>query len=214
MAERQITAQERVATGKGVARKLRVEGQVPAVVYGTNQPSRGLVVNERDISRLLMNGALGRLVRVNLDGEVVAALLKEAQTDPIRGDLLHVDFQAVDMDQEINTVVAISLTGEEERVVDGGVLAANLWELEITCLPGSIPDVIVVDVSGLSLGDNITVADLDLPEGVTSLTPEDETVVSVVAPAAEEEEEEEDVDVELIGEEEAEEEEEAAPEEE
>ncbi|MGI6038014.1 MAG: 50S ribosomal protein L25 [Limnochordia bacterium] len=190
MADVQLTAEPRAEIGKGVARKLRAVGKIPGVIYGSKEPSQGIIVDTRECSRLLNEGALGRLVKLNLAGKEKMVLFKDAQVDPVKGDLLHVDFHAVAMDEEISTIVSIRITGEEDRVSDGGVLASNLWELEVSCLPTNIPDEIAIDVSGLAVGENITVADIEAPEGVTILTSPEEVVVSVVAPVAEEEAEE------------------------
>ena len=199
----ELNAWTRSATGKGAARKLRSEGRVPAVVYGVKpQP---LVVEAQDCSRLVNEGALGRLLYLRLQDvdETKIVLFKDMQVHPIRGDIMHVDFHEVALDEEITTRVSIVIEGEEDRVADEGVFAVHLWEVEVSCLANQIPDNIVIDVSGMVIGDNLLVQDLEAPEGVNILTGPDEVVAAVVAPAdiVEEEEEEEDLEVDEAAEE-------------
>jgi len=185
----ELNAWTRSATGKGAARKLRAEGRVPAIVYGVEP--KPLVVDAQDCSRLVNEGALGRLVHLRLQdaGETKTVLFKDMQVHPVRGDIIHVDFHEVALDEEITTRVPIVIEGEENRDSDGGALAVHLWEVEISCLANQIPDSIVVDVSGMVIGENLLVQDLKAPEGVNILTSPDEVVAAVVAPAAAVEEE-------------------------
>jgi len=185
----ELNAWTRSATGKGAARKLRAEGRVPAIVYGVEP--KPLVVDAQDCSRLVNEGALGRLVHLRLQdvGETKTVLFKDMQVHPFRGDLLHVDFYEVALDEEITTRVPIVVEGEENRGSDGGVLAVQLWEVEISCLANQIPESIAVDVSRMTVGENLLVQDLEAPEEVKILTNHDQVVAAVVAPAAVVEEE-------------------------
>ena len=114
-------------------------------------------------------------------------LVKEAQFDPVKGAPLHLDFFQVSMQQKVVVKVPVALVGEEKRVNDGSVIDTALYELEVSCLPADIPAKIEVDISGLTMNNSITVADLQAPAGVEFVTPPNEAVVVAYAPRVEEE---------------------------
>ena len=164
---------------------------MPAIIYGGKNKPEPLQVSKRDIS-LLLSRASGEniLVELEIDGEKAGrlALMQEVQHAPLGGDILHVDFHAVSMDEMIEADVPLESTGIAEGVKTfGGLLEQNLRSLAIECLPRDLPDVITVDVSHLNIGDSIHVRDLPLPEGVTTRVPADLTAFSVLAPTVEEE---------------------------
>ncbi|MDI3280958.1 MAG: 50S ribosomal protein L25, partial [Bacillota bacterium] len=149
--------------------------------------NRLLKVEARALNRLVHEGAVGHLVDLSYTrGEkkqTRPVLIKEIQRDPVRGHLLHVDFHAVAMDEPVTTMVPVVLTGEGRRVSDGGIIQHGIRELEISCLPVHIPEHIEVDVSGLKLGESLKVGDLKVSKEIQILTPPEDVVVSVVAPA-------------------------------
>ncbi len=172
-------------------RKIKSEGAVPAVIYGGKTKAESLQVSKRDIS-LLLSHAAGEniLVELEIEGDKAGrlALVQEVQHSPLGGDILHVDFHAVSMDEMIEADVPLEPTGIPEGVKTfGGLLEQSLRSLEIECLPRDLPDVISVDVSHLKIGDAIHVRDLPLPEGVTTRVPADLTAFAVMAPTVEEE---------------------------
>ena len=114
-------------------------------------------------------------------------LVKEVQFDPVKGNPLHLDFLQVSMQQKVVMKVPVVLVGEEKRVNDGSVIDTALYEVEVSCLPADIPAKIEVDISGLTMGNSITVADLQAPEGIEFVTPATEAVVVAYAPRVEEE---------------------------
>lgn len=185
-----VTAEKRDGTGKGVARKLRRAGKIPAILYG-NGASVPLAVEAPEFQKQLAGGAEGHLVRLRIAGEATerAALVKEVQVDPILRQARHVDFQQVALDREVTTEVPVVLIGEENRSVDGGILSQVVRELSIACLPTQIPEHIAVDVSGLGIGESLSAADLQLPPGVRLVHEDaDETIVHVLVPAKQAEE--------------------------
>lgn len=188
MAQVTIAAETRLKTGKGSARRARRDGVVPGIIYGWETKPKTLSIDESSLERFLNSPASGGLVEVRVGEEKHTVLVKEIQRDPVRGHLLHVDFHKVRLDQEVQTLVPITVVGEEQRVSDGGILALSIHELPISCLPTHIPDAISVDVSSLAMGDTLTVADLELPEGVTTDEDLQSPIVSVVAPEEEVEE--------------------------
>lgn len=177
-----IPAGERTETGKGAANRVRREGNVPAVMYGPKIGNRNLYVSANTIEKLLASGAGGQLIDVAIGAEKHTVLIKEVQRDPARGDLLHVDFHKVDLDTEVQTTVPLVLVGEDARENDGGFSSQTLRDLQITCLPTKIPEQIEVDISGLKIGETLTVGDLTLPEGVQAMDDPDVAIVTIVAP--------------------------------
>ena len=186
-----LSATRRTATGRAAVRKIKARGTVPAIIYGGKNQAEPLQVSRRDIS-LILSHASGEniLVELEIDGEKSGrlALVQEVQHAPLGGDILHVDFHAVSMDEMIEADVPLEPIGTAEGVKTfGGLLEQALRSLEIECLPRDLPDVITVDVSHLNIGDAIHVREIPLPEGVTTRVPADLTAFSVLAPTVEEE---------------------------
>jgi large subunit ribosomal protein L25 len=186
-----LKAEPRVDVGRAAARKLRARGLIPAVIYGSNDKPQPLQVAARDINAM-MSQASGENVLVELeigdDGQSRTALVQEVQHSPVGGDIRHVDFHAISMDEMIQAEVPLEPTGIAIGVKTfGGLLEQSLRALAIECLPGDLPDRITVDVSQLNIGDSIHVRDIQLPAGVTAKVQQDLTAFSVVAPVVEEE---------------------------
>src|SRR5437870_438266 len=186
-----LKAEPRASVGRSAVRKLKARGIIPAVIYGGKDKPQPLQVAARDINAM-MSHASGENVLVELEiaGEKSnrAALVQEVQHSPVRGDIVHVDFHAISMDQMIQAEVPLEPTGTAVGVKTfGGLLEQSLRALAIECLPGDLPDRITVDVSQLNIGDSIHVRDIQLPPGVTPKAQPDLTAFSVVAPVVEEE---------------------------
>jgi large subunit ribosomal protein L25 len=196
--------------GSAEARRLRVRGFVPGVLYGRGAEPQPFVVGERDLRRVLtgQHGTHAILDVVVGDGGQKArhAVLKDYQLHPTRGELLHIDLQEVRLDQAIHAQVTVELVGDPEGVTMGGVLTQVTREVNVEALPMEVPDRLELDVSGLAIGDSLRVADLSVPEGVKLLDDDDVVLASVSAPRVEEPEE-------VLEEEEAAEGEEVPPEE-
>src|SRR6266536_2035957 len=186
-----LKAELRASVGRSAVRKLRARGLIPAVVYGSNNKPQPLQVAARDINAM-MSHASGENVLVELEiageGSSRTALVQEVQHSPVGGDIRHIDFHAVSMDQMIQAEVPLEPTGIAVGVKTfGGLLEQSLRSLAIECLPADLPDRITVDVSQLNIGDSIHVRDIQLPSGVTAKVQPDLTAFSVVAPVVEEE---------------------------
>ncbi|MDQ3198077.1 MAG: 50S ribosomal protein L25 [Verrucomicrobiota bacterium] len=186
-----LSATRRTGIGRSAVRKLKAQGSVPAIIYGGKNEPEPLQVSRRDIS-LMLSHASGEniLVELEIDGEKGSrvALMQEVQHAPLGGEILHVDFHAISMDEVIEAEVPLEPIGIPEGVKTfGGLLEQNVRSLEIECLPKDLPDVITVDVSHLVIGDSIHVREIPLPEGVTTSVPPDLTAFSVLAPKVEEE---------------------------
>ena len=185
MAHVSLTAQTRTEFGNGPTRRLRRQGLVPGIVYQSGGDSLPLALPGHDLKRTLVEGRTAVIDLVVGDARPQPVLVKDWQLHPVRGDVLHVDFQQVDLKVEIEASIPISLVGSSVGVRDGGVLDQPLREVVVSALPDSLPDHIEVDVSELQVGDSLTVADIQVPQGVT-ITSEPETVVaSVLAPTVE-----------------------------
>ena len=184
-----LNVQARTAGGTGDARRLRKTGLIPAIVYGKGIEPKCISVDATEW-QLLSRNELNILSLVE-DGKETLVLLKEVQHDPIRNRTRHLDFQAIRMDQKIKAHVAVrpghALPAGASA---GGLLEQNLHEIEVESLPQDLPEEIIVDVSGMNLGDIIHVGDIVMPEGVTAVTHADLVVFTEVDESAAAEEEE------------------------
>src|SRR3954467_12200898 len=180
-----LSAQRRTALGRSAVRKLKTIGAVPAVIYGAKNQPEALQVSKREINAVLAHASGENiLVELEIDGGANRlAMVQEVQHSPLGGDVLHIDFHAVSMDEMIEADVPLEAVGIANGVKNfGGLLEQNLRTLSIECLPRDLPDVITVDVSALNIGDAIHVRDIPLPRGVTAKMPPDLTAISVMAP--------------------------------
>jgi len=191
VAENTLAVELREATGKGVARKIRATGRVPAVIYGHGKASVSLTLDPVVLESMLRKSGAGINTLIELEGDTVVSgrtvLVKELQRDPVWGYVVHADLFEIDTSERISVSVPIHLTGIAEGVTMGGLIDHVLREIDLDCLPNAIPDSFEVDVTHLLVGEAIHVSDLEVPEGVHIRTHADLPVVSVVTPAVEEE---------------------------
>ncbi|ACL70867.1 50S ribosomal protein L25/general stress protein Ctc [Halothermothrix orenii] len=203
-----LKAEVRKDTGKGVARKLRRNGLIPGVIYGKTRKPQPLAVDAKDLNKVVGGNAILDMTLVDGDKEEKeTAVVKDLQRDPVQGNILHVDFQHISMTDKLTVSVPVHIVGNARGVVAGGVLQQLAREIEVECLPTDIPDEIEVDITDLGLGDSLSVGDIEPPANTDFITPEDEVIVTIVAPseAVEEEVPAEDEEImpepEVIGEE-------------
>jgi large subunit ribosomal protein L25 len=185
-----VEAEPREDFGKNAARRLRHAGRIPAVVYGGGGPAIPIVIDPRKISEILHSeSGHNAIFTLDIRGRAPArVMLRDWQVDPVHGDLLHVDMVRVARDARLKVKVPVHITGEAKGVkVQGGVFEFVLREVEVECLPDDIPDHIAVDVTELTIGRNLRVADLPVGEKVKVLTDAARVVAHVVALKAEEE---------------------------
>jgi large subunit ribosomal protein L25 len=168
---------------KNIARRIRVAGSIPAVVYGAGQPSVAITVDPKQIRRILhSDSGHNTIFDLSLDGATVKAMVVDWQNDPIKGGLIHIDMKRIAMDKPIRVQVPVQLVGTPVGVkTQGGILDQVLREISIECLPGDIPGHIDVDVSDLTFGMVIRVADLPHGGKLKFLTDEDVTVAHITA---------------------------------
>jgi large subunit ribosomal protein L25 len=188
-----LSARPRSEAGRNAVSLVRARGAVPAVIYGAKDVATNLEVEKRDIENLLAR-AVSENILVQLeinDGQKTTSrlsLIQEVQHHPVRGEIIHVDFHAVSMNEEIDAEVVLEPEGEPVGVKTfGGLLQQSMRLLPIRCLPQNLPEIIVVDVSSLNIGDTLHVRDIKLPPGVTAVPDEDLTVFLVSEPTVAEE---------------------------
>ena len=169
--------------GSRASGRLRVVGQVPAVVYGHGITPLPVSVGWRELRAALTTDAgSNALINLEVGADKHLAVVRDMQRHPIRHDVLHIDFQVVSRDEVISMDVPVVLHGENETIekTDGATIEQQMHALTINSKPGDIPNEITVDISGLEVGSTIRVSDLSLPSGVTTDVDPEETVVSVM----------------------------------
>jgi large subunit ribosomal protein L25 len=168
--DQSLAVEVRSDTGKGVARKLRAAGRIPAVLYGHGNASVSLSIQAKDLDTLLKTSHAGLNTLIDLEGDSAVAgkvvLIKELQRHSVAGTLSHADFFEIDVTAKIHVSVPIKLEGTPEGVKLGGILEHMMREIDLLCLPNAIPDLLEVDVSGMNQNESLHVSDLTLPEGV------------------------------------------------
>jgi len=183
MANATLHATRREGGGKGVARKLRSGGKVPAVLYGHGDRTETLAVDAHELELLLNHvNAENTLIGLDIDGGARAdVLIREIQRHPWRPEVQHVDFLLVHSDETLKLDIPVRLVGTPAGVRDdGGVLDQVLYSLHVECLPGNIPDAAEVDISALGIGESVRVADISIPN-VTIAMDGELPVASVLA---------------------------------
>jgi large subunit ribosomal protein L25 len=182
-----LKAQKRTVVGRNAIKKIKKEGLVPGVIYGSQAEPMALQVESRALTNVLAHASSEHvLVELEItDGSQSTnrlALIQEVQHHPLKRQLLHVDFHAVSVTEKIVSEVPIEAVGEPVGVrTFGGLLEYSLRSLEVECFPQDLPDIVRVDVTNLNIGESFHVRDIPLPFGVEALTDADLTVVSVVA---------------------------------
>ncbi len=183
-----LEAQKRDGAGTQIAKKLRRQGILPAVVYGAHQRTYPIQVNEIAFRDALKGSATENiLVDLRIEGaveKVKLALVQSVQRDSLSGAVLHIDFNAVNENEPIHAKVGIELNGVSKGVKAGGILDQQIHEIEITCLPNDLPDMIHIDVTHLGIEDAVHVGDVVFPKGVTPLMEEGVIIAIVSEPSA------------------------------
>jgi large subunit ribosomal protein L25 len=220
MSETVLNAKTREGSGKGVVRKLRVEGKIPAIVYGPNLKPINLSIDSKELDDLSRSVSIeSTIIILQIEGgpkKPINTLVREVQRHPYKDQIYHLDFMQISMKEAVDVEVPIILLGIPDGVrTTGGILQHQMREVLISCLPGDIPENIEVDVSELAIGDSVHVKNL-IVEGVDILSDLEGLVATVSPPTVIKEEvepeelEEEELEPELVGKEEGE---EGAPEE-
>ncbi len=184
-----LAAKARTGAGKGVARKSRMRGNIPGVIYGGGETSIPFEASQDDFQALIHTvSGENVIVDLKLEGDTSdrKAIIREIQRDPLKGTILHFDLQHISLTERVTVEVPTVVVGVPIGVKDfGGILEHILREIKVECLPTEIPPKIELDVTSLKIGDSIHVGDL-VVEKVTIMTDPERAVVTVVPPAAEE----------------------------
>jgi large subunit ribosomal protein L25 len=188
MGEPTLAAKIRTGTGKGVARKLRANNQIPAIFYGPSTKPVPLALDLSELQSILRqatseNIILDLQIRSDDAEETRKAMLKDLQLDPVRDVCLHADFCEISMDKPITVDIPIRLLNTPIGVTNGGILQHPKRELSITCLPDKLIDFIEVDVMGLDIGDSLHIQDIKLPMGIATTDEGHLPIAAVAAPA-------------------------------
>ncbi|MGH9210363.1 MAG: 50S ribosomal protein L25 [Acidimicrobiales bacterium] len=170
MAEIVLTADTGRPTGSAASRRLRAEGKIPAVVYGSGTEAQAVTVDWRELRQALTTDkGLNAVITLSVNGDEHLTIVKDLQRHPVRRDVLHLDFLVVERDKPVAADVPIVLDGEPIRVIqERGVVDQSLHALTIMAKPAAIPGHLTIDISDMEIGDTLTVGDLSLPPGVTT----------------------------------------------
>nr|WP_295970513.1 50S ribosomal protein L25/general stress protein Ctc [uncultured Bacillus sp.] len=180
-----LQAKERKEFRRSELRKLRKEGHIPAVVYGSQSENKPIYLNESDLLKTIKDVGRNGVISLDVEGQKRNVILTDYQADPLKRELVHIDFLAVDLSKEVNATVRVVLTGEAAGVKDGGVMQQSLHEMLITATPNNIPSSIEVDVTHLQVAETITVKDISGNQPYHIDHDEDEVICSILPPRQE-----------------------------
>jgi large subunit ribosomal protein L25 len=187
-----LTADGRIGTGKGEAKRLRLSGKVPAVAYGKELASQLLVVSPKDVLQILQSerGA-NSVIEMNIaadpktDAVKILVMIRDYTYHPVNRNLEHVDFVQVKLDQPVNVEIPLLFTGKPAGVVAGGVIRQVYRTIPVSCLPDRIPLKVEIDITHLNMSEHVATQDLKLAAGVTVRLPAEQTLIAIVAPEKE-----------------------------
>ncbi|MHB9292795.1 putative large subunit ribosomal protein L25 [Hollandina sp. SP2] len=174
-----LTAQNRVATGSGAARRIRRTGRIPGVIYGRSGQVRAIDLDAQEFVKSIKNISESTIVTVEIEGTSYNAFVKDTQRNIQDGTVLHVDFYEVESGVMLRAKVSVHIQGNPVGVREGGTLESPLHEIEVECLPKDLPQRIEVDVSELKINQSIHVRDIALGEGIRIISGVDQVVALV-----------------------------------
>ncbi|MGX9132862.1 50S ribosomal protein L25/general stress protein Ctc [Rummeliibacillus sp. JY-2-4R] len=177
-----VHANKREAGHRSVISNLRKNGFVPAVVYGYQTDSTSIAVNARDFEKTLREDGKNAVITLDIEGNQIKAVINDAQRDTLKGQLIHLDFLAVNMSESLEVSVPIVTTGESVGVKENGVLQQPNREVTIKVKPSDIPENIEVDITNLAIGDTLTIGDIREKVNYTIVGEDDVTLVTISAP--------------------------------
>ena len=184
-----ITAEARTSRGKNEARRLRVRGLSPAVLYGAEKDSTAIAVSPKEVNRILHSGT-GKNTIFSLaitDGETTPVMIVDWQNDPVKSNLLHVDLKRIDLAKRITVRIPVHTAGEPKGVkLQGGLLELITREVEIDCLPDEIPDQFTVNITELMIGQSVRASDIPMRGSMKLISASDLVLAHVVSLRAEE----------------------------
>ena len=170
---------ERAIRPRSLRKKLRAEGQVPGVVYGNKVENTAISVDGKELTRILKENGQNAVYTLEIGGKKVPTLLYDQQLDTFNRDWVHVEFLAVDMNEETEVEAELTLVGTPKGVKAGGVIGQNLYTVIVSATPDKLPERIEIDVEGMDIGDAITIADIPVNPDYTIITDAEEQVAVV-----------------------------------
>lgn len=194
-----IQSQIREKAQQSTLTELRQGGFVPAVVYGFETEPTSISIKSRDLLNTLRVTGRNGVIQLKIDDKEINVVLNDYQMDPLRGDVLHADFLAINMTEELEVDIQINLVGESVGEKAGGVLQQPNWEIKIKVKPSDIPETFDVDISELGIGESITVADIRAKSKFEILSEDEFGLVLISAPRTEEDLEALDAETEEAG---------------
>ncbi|MGR0121917.1 50S ribosomal protein L25/general stress protein Ctc [Bacillus halotolerans] len=177
-----LTAKERTGFTRSSLRDIRTSGHVPGIIYGKNTANKPVSLDSVELIKTLRDEGKNTVITLDVNGEKHAVMVTELQTDPLKNEVTHADFQVVNMSEEIEVEVPIHLTGEAMGVKNGGVLQQPLYALTVKAKPKAIPQSIEADISGLDVNDVLTIEDLPAGGDYSYNHESDEVVASILPP--------------------------------
>ena len=178
-----LKANQRQNLKQSVTRELRLEGNVPSVVYGKDKEPITVAVNSIELLKTVRDEGKNAIISLDIDGkDTVDVMLHDYQVDPLKDELIHADFYIVNMSEEMDVEVPVRLEGEAAGSKEGGVVQQPLYEVAVRAKPANIPEEIVVDISELTIGDSVMVSDLKESRNYEFTEDDNTTVVSVTPP--------------------------------
>jgi len=186
-----LQVHRREKSSRGELRRIRLEGKVPGVIYGKGLDNPAVISFDAKELAAMLRSHPHAVIEVDVPGAGKhPVMMAEVQKDTFSGQLLHVDFQRINMNEKVKTSTRLEVSGKSVGEQEGGMLQLVLHEVEIECYPKDIPEAIMIDVSGLGMGENLSVSDLQLPAGVVATQDPETVIVAVLAPQKERTEDE------------------------
>lgn len=181
----EISATARKLQGTGASRRLRIAGRVPGIVYGGGKEAQAIELDHNTVFHQLRREAFhSSILKLVLEGAVEQVLLRDVQMHPYKPLVLHIDFQRVAKDQKVHMKVPLHFVNADIAPgvkLSSGIVSHVMTEIEVSCLPGNLPEFIEVDLASLALGHSIHVSDLKLPKGVEAIVHGDDSVVATIS---------------------------------
>ncbi|WP_085522375.1 50S ribosomal protein L25/general stress protein Ctc [Tuberibacillus sp. Marseille-P3662] len=179
----ELKATSRDHSSKSMTKKIRHQGQIPAVVYGQKADNTAIAVSENEMTRIFQRVGRNGVLRLDIDGErQYSVMAHDIQKDRLKDEMIHIDFLQVDMDTEMDSVVPVHTTGDSPGEKEGGILQHSLNELNVRAKPADIPSVIEVDISELNIGDTVQISELTVSGNYELLDDPEEPVVTIIPP--------------------------------
>ncbi len=183
-----LKAKERTSDRRSQTRELRERGGIPAILYGYKTENTPISIDNIEFTKTMREVGRNGVISLDVEGKKLNVVLHEYQEDPIKREVIHADFLAVDLSQEIEANVRVELSEDAEGIRNGGVLQQILHEVVVTAKPDEIPEVISVDISELGIGETVSIAEIRGNYSITINHEDDESIATILAPRVEEEE--------------------------